>query len=377
MHTASRVAIVLTALQGAIAFAHPVSQGAIAVNIDANRIAVHAMVSPEEVIIAAAAAPGSVPSFAQAVRQHGAYLLSHLLIKADGRALPGHLVAIPDPTVGRPSYDIEYPLHGLHPHEVEMQEDVLREIEFAPGNPWEAMYLVGVDRSGESEVGGSEGPGLLLSFRQPVDIDCQWNGASVTVGRPTRAAQLMEFVRHGILHILTGYDHLLFVGALVLAIQGLWDLVRVISAFTLAHSITLTLAALDIVRLPTGVVEPMIAASIVAVAAQNIFWPRHSHGWSRMTVAFAFGLFHGLGFAGGLLDAMSSLHGGAAAAAIASFSIGVELGQQIVVLPVFAVLWLIRQHAADTVRPMTLVQQYGSIAISLAGVVYLGAALRP
>lgn len=104
---------------------------------------------------------------------------------------------------------------------------------------------------------------------------------------------------HGIRHILTGYDHLLFIAALVLGAATLWDLVKVVTAFTVAHSITLTLAAMNLVHLPDWVVEPLISASIFFVALQNIVWPEQSRGGTRLTVAFFFGLFHGFGFAGG------------------------------------------------------------------------------
>jgi HupE / UreJ protein len=351
--------------------AHPVSQGAIEVQIDANQIRVHATVSPEEVIIASNATGAPAPPFAQAIQTHGAYLLSHMQVTANGQSLQGHLEPTPPPAHGRPTYDLVYPLNGAHPRVIRIHEDVLREIEFAPGNPWEAMFLVTVDHQDEPPA-----PGMLLSFRQPIDIDCSWTGNTVTAARTARSLQLLAFARHGIMHILTGYDHLLFIGALVLAIRGLWDLITVISAFTVAHTITLTLAALDIFRLSDSVVEPMIAASIVAIAVQNVFWPRQSHGWSRTLVAFLFGLFHGLGFAGGLLDAMSSMQGASAAAAIAAFSVGVEIGQQVVVLPVFGALWLLRRQTANAPRPVSLVQRYGSVAICLAGSVYFEAALR-
>jgi hypothetical protein len=151
----------------------------------------------------------------------------------------------------------------------------------------------------------------------------------------------------------------------------------VISAFTLAHTITLALSVLDIVRLPGSIVEPMIAASIVVVAVQNIYWPGRSHDGSRLLVAFLFGLFHGLGFAGGLLEAMGSLRMAGAAVAIAAFSVGVELGHQLVVLPAVAGLyWLRRAHNGGGSRPERLVQRYGSAAISLGGMIYLVAALR-
>ena len=94
-----------------------------------------------------------------------------------------------------------------------------------------------------------------------------------------------------------------------------------------------------------------------------------------MVVAFTFGLFHGLGFAGGLLGAMQGMKSATVAMAIAAFSVGVELGHQAVVLPVFVVLYVVRRfstHAHDQVR---IARRYGSAAISLAGVAYLAAAL--
>jgi hydrogenase/urease accessory protein HupE len=181
------------------------------------------------------------------------------------------------------------------------------------------------------------------------------------------------------MHILTGYDHLLFIAALVLAAVTFMDLVKVVTAFTLAHTITLTLSVLDLVRLSSRIVEPMIAASIVVVAMQNLFWPERSRGWTRYALAFAFGLFHGLGFAGGLLAAMEAMPGIAVVLAIVAFSIGVELGHSAVVAPLFAALRLgnfftrrdrePRQTAGWAVR-------LGSAAIGFAGMFYLFASLR-
>ena len=249
---------------------------------------------------------------------------------------------------------------------------MLREFEFAPGNPWEATYLVRIGHDGQSAVDG-----LLLTFRQPVDFECQWIRQSGTSSATVldKGNLAVSFIGLGIMHILTGYDHLLFVGALLLAVVSLWDLIKVISVFTLAHTATLVLAALDLFRLPEGIVEPMIAGSIVFVAAQNIFWPARSRGASRLAVAFLFGLFHGLGFAGGLLDAMASLNGAAAAVAIGAFSLGVELGHQVVVVPVYVGLLLLRR-VSGAPRTHGLVRRYGSALISLAGCVFLFAALR-
>jgi hydrogenase/urease accessory protein HupE len=186
-----------------------------------------------------------------------------------------------------------------------------------------------------------------------------------------------EYIHHGIMHILSGYDHLLFIAALALAVATLWDLVKVITAFTLAHSITLTLSVLNIVRLPENIVEPMIAASIVFVALQNVIVPKRSRGAGRLCVAFFFGLFHGLGFAGGLLGAMEGMAGFAVGLAISAFSIGVEIGHQAVVLPIFVVLKVMRHRAAPkTAAVPGRVLRYGSAGICAAGVFYLIVALH-
>src|SRR3954447_20933663 len=119
----------------------------------------------------------------------------------------------------------------------------------------------------------------------------------------------------------------------------------------------------------------MIAASIVFVALQNVLWPRQRTGWSRTAVAFAFGLFHGLGFAGGLTEAMRGMPGATLGAALGGFSAGVEAGHQVVVLPLFALMFVIRNYpaAATTaaLQPRSAIAErilrYGSGAISIAG----------
>ncbi len=347
--------------------AHPVAQGALEIEILPGRIELRATVSREEVLVAAAFGGREGIPYPVAVRHHGAYLLAHFQVWADGRALEGRALKVSDQAAGRPAYILEYRLTGGAPARLELRQDVLREFEFAPGNPWEASYLVRISQPGQPPA-----EGLLLTSREALRFDCR-RDPMVGLGQVRMAA---AFVRHGITHILSGYDHLLFVGALVLAVVSFWDLIKVISAFTLAHTLTLALAAFDLLRLSAAIVEPMIAASIVVVAAQNLFWPRQSRGWSRALVAFVFGLFHGLGFAGGLLEAMASLDGAGAVLAIAAFSVGVEIGHQTVVLPAFCGLRLLRRTARGANRNERLVQRYGSAVISLAGMIYLVAALR-
>jgi hydrogenase/urease accessory protein HupE len=152
------------------------------------------------------------------------------------------------------------------------------------------------------------------------------------------------FVWHGIEHILGGYDHLLFVLALILIVRSGRALFWTITAFTLAHSITLALATLGVVRVPGPPVEAAIAFSIVLLASEIL---RLRRGESSLTsrwpwvVAFAFGLLHGFGFAGALAEI--GLPQRDIPLALAAFNIGVELGQLAFIGGVFAIVWLMRR----------------------------------
>jgi hypothetical protein len=209
-------------------------------------------------------------------------------------------------------------------------------------------------------------PGCCAGRRRRI-FPTGWGDA--TTVHVNHARTFGDFLHHGVMHILTGYDHLLFVSALVLAALSFWEMFKVIAAFTLAHTITLATSALTGFMLPAYVVEPIIAGSIVFVALENILWPTHAHGRLRLAVAFGFGLVHGLGFAGGLRAAMGDLGLGAMLTALAAFSVGVEIGHLVVVLPLFGLLKLGDVKWDGVFRRTTV--RYGSIAISLAGAYYL------
>jgi hydrogenase/urease accessory protein HupE len=362
----------------ASAEAHPVAQGGLIVTIAPNQLTIRATVTREEVLVASAYGPESAQANSQAesADRHGTYLLQHLRIHADGRRLQGRILQSTasgaDEKSRRFVYEFAYPLDKAA-SEFRFEEDVLNEFEFAPGNRWEASYIVQI-----SEEGHALREGLLLTSRQPL-VFVREHSSATDAPRLDRWQVFGSYFHHGLLHILTGYDHLLFVTALVLSVRSLWELAKVVTAFTLAHSITLALSAFDLFRLPSPVVEPMIAGSIIFVALQNIFWPERTRDWTRLAVAFFFGLFHGLGFAGALLEAMQGMSSKALVLAILGFSAGVEVGHQIVVLPTFCALkfargWR-RNHPAAEARAL-LISRWGSAAISLAGMAYLSAALR-
>ncbi len=134
-----------------------------------------------------------------------------------------------------------------------------------------------------------------------------------------------EFVLLGIEHILTGWDHLLFLAALLIVSRSLGDALKIITCFTLAHSLTLALATLNIVSLPSRVVEPLIAASIVYVAVENLV--RRGEPRGRWLLTLSFGLVHGLGFASVLREMGIGANGGGVLLPLFSFNLGVELGQ--------------------------------------------------
>jgi|SRR6185295_17029765 len=136
------------------------------------------------------------------------------------------------------------------------------------------------------------------------------------------------YLKLGIEHILLGIDHLLFVLALLFLARGTWLLVKTITAFTIAHSLTLTLATLGFVHVPSRPVEAVIALSIVFVAVEIVYAYRGRQGLAQRApwiVAFAFGLLHGLGFAGALSEV--GLPPGHIPVALLFFNIGVEIGQ--------------------------------------------------
>jgi hypothetical protein len=171
-------------------------------------------------------------------------------------------------------------------------------------------------------------------------------------------SQVGSFIVLGIEHILTGYDHLFFLLALLALGGGIGYLLKVVSAFTLAHSITLTLAVLNVITLPSRLVESLIALSIAYVAAENL-WRNHDQTKrSRWLITFGFGLVHGLGFANILRD--MALPKATLAASLVSFNVGVEIGQLAFMSLAYLLLTLLRRWKWDVGF------RYGSSVVAIA-----------
>jgi hypothetical protein len=196
--------------------------------------------------------------------------------------------------------------------------------------------------------------------------------------QPSRWRTFLEYLRVGVEHIWGGIDHLLFLISLLLpavlsrrdrhwepvgsARPALLDILRVVTAFTAAHSITLTLAALNIVHLPSRLTESIIAASIIVAALNNIF-PWVTQGRAR--IAFAFGLLHGFGFASVLAD--MGLPSGARLLSLFAFNLGIEAGQLAVVLAVMPIAYHLRNGPLYRNRLMPL----GSAGIAALALVWV------
>lgn len=244
-----------------------------------------------------------------------------------------------------------------------------------------AMALVG--RAAVSCAGPVEGakigwPGLagsadaivrIAPLERPVQVYRLTTAepTAIIAARPEAAQVWRSYFRIGVVHILQGWDHLLFVIALVLLVARPWPVVKAATAFTVAHSLTLAAVTLGVAGLPQRPVEALIALSIVFLAVELAKGERTTLArrvpW---LVAFVFGLLHGFGFAGALREI--GLPEGEVPAALVSFNLGVEAGQLVVVATVLAIRALVGRLAPTVEQPLL---RFSTYAIGTAGAFWL------
>lgn len=184
---------------------------------------------------------------------------------------------------------------------------------------------------------------------------------ALIAAEPSAMQVLRDYIVIGAEHILVGWDHLLFVIALVLLVRRGWEVVRAVTAFTLAHSITLVATSLGYAGLPSRPVEALIALSIVFLAVEVALVLRtpERRTFTRRfpwVVAFAFGLFHGFGFAGALADI--GLPQGEVVTALLAFNLGVEAGQLLIIGGVLALMAGLERALARAEAPVLRVATY-------------------
>jgi hydrogenase/urease accessory protein HupE len=349
------------------AYAHPVAQGGISIIRDDHSLTVQLRVSTEQIAVWNSYNADDLGDNEEAIlKSHAAYLRKHFKLRISGEE-----IEIPE-LFPKDNSASETSMRGFsmvinHPElksrcwpdcSVELYQDFLHEFEYAPGNKWEAIFAV------EEPGGGS--PLLLRSM--------QWLAISEYGEKSTLADTFKNFFGHGLHHIMSGYDHLLFISALILGAASFWRMVVAVTFFTLAHTITLILSVLRIIVVPQDIVEPIIAASIIVVALLN--FSKRSRRISYIP-AFCFGLFHGLGFAQGLIESLADIPNVVLTSALLGFSIGIEFGHQIVIIALFGLLYFIRKLRGPGVSEITPIylRNIFSIAIALAGVFYFMTAI--
>jgi hypothetical protein len=318
-----------------------------------------AFFQPDEV---ARAASDSVP-----------YLLAHLHVEADGVVLAPRVLAAELET------PVRAPVHRLA--DVERVFVVYRlryEARRAPAllRIEQTMLDDRIDVSGRGggrwvlddvlEFTDARGETSMHLLRPGLPIELS-TGSPSSAGR---GSVFFDFLGLGATHILGGFDHLLFLAAVVLGATSVRSLVTIVLSFTLAHTTTLALATFGLVAIPSRVVEPLIGLSIVVAAAAALRAPNRRSTRVRASVAFAFGLVHGLGFAGGLSDALEGDRSHIALALIA-FTIGVELVQQALVVPVYAGAAWLRRRPAGAVWV-----DRAALAVVVLGIVFFIQALQ-
>ena len=172
-------------------------------------------------------------------------------------------------------------------------------------------------------------------------------------------ALALEFLTLGIVHIFIGYDHIAFLVGLLLAGGSTLSIVKIVTAFTVAHSVTLSLAALDVVTLSPAFVEVGIALSIVYVAAENLLLRRPPRG--RWLVSFGFGLVHGFGFAGVLKEL--ALPPSSLVWPLLTFNLGVEIAQVAIVAVVAPALYALTRTSLHV--PLTRLASAAILSLGL------------
>jgi hydrogenase/urease accessory protein HupE len=403
-----RFLLFLLLLLPEVASTHPFLHNSWWTVAESNRLVLRVTATLREIAVIQKVDPATLirpDSLHAAASNHAAYVVGQLHIDIDGKPLPiaflDYQLLLDDspepedssqyPDLTHVAYDLECALPTRSQAlPVRFSHSTLRGHAYAPGIPWETYHILQVTDPSRATLGQAI---LRIGTPHLVTLPALLNAppmpavaaASDTAPPPLQGwTSFNAFLRHGLHHVITGYDHLLFLVALALASVSWRRLLGIIAVFTAAHSITVTLAALGWISLPPSVVEPVIAGSIVFVALENVLAPARSQRSSRLVIAFAFGLIHGLGFAGGLREALPNGSSAQLALPILAFCIGVELGHLAVGAPLYGIFRAAVPRAGSPTTPAPTgstpalhpVIRWGSVLTACGGAGYLWAALQ-
>lgn len=279
-------------------------------------------------------------------------------IKADGRAvapLETGVELLPEDNM---SFRAVYPL----PPRAEKLVLRATRVELLPAG--HRQFLIVIDERGSTLV-----KKLLSASDAAIEVPLVAADGTGGGGAPVAADEMptiVGFFRLGVEHIWMGFDHLLFLFALLVVCRTFRSIAGIITCFTLAHSLTLALATLNWVSLPARLVEPLIAASIVYVGVENLL-RKGEEPRGRWALTFGFGLIHGFGFASVLRDLGVGAASGGIAVPLLTFNLGVEAGQIAIAAVVMPLVWRLRKNEKFVVRGVPVL----SGAVALAGLYWL------
>ena len=261
-------------------------------------------------------------------------------------------------TVGKVSFDEQNNAHVEFHYQAMVKQQLLLQSKFLALLPEGHQQYVTI-RNAENKIIHEK---MLTRSDNQISIPVAGiDGGGNTSGSHSLFTAFLDFLKLGVEHILTGYDHLLFLFGLLAVTHSFWPAIKIITFFTIAHSITLACAGLNIIELPSSFVEPFIAATIIYVGVENIL--RGDHPKGRHWLSFGFGLIHGFGFASVLQEMEISSGDTGILLPLLSFNLGIEIGQITVAAIVLPLIWRLNNKPAIAAKFL----QVCSVMISLIG----------
>ena len=272
--------------------------------------------------------------FASSRSQLEAAVARQLLIAADGKIL--NVQSIRSHLDGNDNVEIDLDFATAAFSNLEIESKLIASLPLG-----HRQYLQVQNSAGETVFDG------LLSAAAN-RASAEFAVANTTATARETVSSFGSFLVLGVKHILTGYDHLLFLFGLLVVVRGLVLSLGIITSFTIAHSITLAVATFNLAQIPSRIVEPLIAASIVFVGVENLL--RSGVPKARQLVTFGFGLIHGFGFASVLREMGIGADTGGVMLPLLSFNVGVELGQIMVAAVALPIIWKLRANPVFILR---------------------------
>lgn len=326
MHTPLRLsALCLLMLQACLCFAHPPGLSSVELQINGDKLTAKITYSLQD-IEALVAMDSDLDAEVSTVERETSKSAIALLVAEQFIITNNHAAIV-----------AQQPISVNYDNQNNVHIDLLYSVPLDQELSVQSKLLYRLPENHQQFIRLSDGNGLNFKEKMLGRSDDQFFiSTNANVHAIGNASTFGDFFELGVEHIVTGYDHLLFLFALLAVTHSFWPAIKIITFFTLAHSITLAMAGLGVVNLPSSFVEPFIAATIVYVAVENIVTdsPKGRH-W----LTFGFGLIHGFGFASVLSELDIAGGNNGILLPLLSFNLGIESGQIAVTAIVLPIIW--------------------------------------